>query len=267
LTQAITFKPGKKIVLKDIDPGHTGGLKNKAAAEDEINEGVAAIADLSFRLYAEARRSVLLVLQGMDTSGKDGTIRHVMTGVNPLTCEIVAFKEPTTEELDHDFLWRIHRAVPRRGKIGIFNRSQYEDVLVVRVKKLVPEAVWRSRYAMINGFERLLTQTDMTIVKCFLHISKEEQRKRLQARIDDPHKRWKFNLGDLADRRLWDEYQEAYQDALTECNTEEAPWHIIPSDRKWFRNLTITRILRKTLEDLDPQFPPAKDNLDGLVVE
>ena len=267
LSQATTFKPGKKIELKDFDPGYTGGLKNKAAAQEEISAGVATIADLSFKLYAEARRSVLLILQGMDTSGKDGTIRHVMTGVNPLTCDIVAFKEPTTEELDHDFLWRIHRAAPRRGKIGIFNRSQYEDVLVVRVKKLEPESVWKSRYPMINGFEQLLTQTDTTIVKCFLHISKEEQRKRLQARIDDPLKRWKFNLGDLADRRHWDEYQEAYQDALNECNTEHAPWHIVPSDRKWFRNLTITRILRRTLEDLDPQFPPAKDNLDGIVVE
>jgi PPK2 family polyphosphate:nucleotide phosphotransferase len=267
LTQPITFKPGKRIKLADFDAADSGGLKNKAAAEEEIAEGVQQIADLSYRLYAESQRAVLLVLQGMDTSGKDGTIRHVLTGVNPLTCDIVAFKEPTTEELDHDFLWRIHRAAPRRGKIGIFNRSQYEDVLVVRVKKLVPESEWRKRYGMINEFEHVLAQNGTTIVKCFLHISKDEQRKRLQARIDNQHKRWKFSLGDLADRRLWDEYQQAYEDAINECNTDHAPWHIVPSDRKWFRNLTVTRILRKTLEDLDPHFPPAKDNLDGIVVE
>lgn len=267
MSHSITFKPGKRIRLEDFDPADTGELKNKAAAAEEIAAGVERIADLSYRLYAEAKRAVLLILQGMDTSGKDGTIRHVLTGVNPLTCDIVAFKEPTTEELDHDFLWRIHHAVPRHGKVGIFNRSQYEDVLVVRVKKLVPEAVWRKRYTMINEFEHILAQNGTTVVKCFLHISKEEQRKRLQARIDDPHKRWKFNLGDLADRKLWDEYQSAYEDAINECNTDHAPWHIVPSDHKWYRNLTVTRILRKTLEDLDPRFPPAKDNLDGVVVE
>lgn len=267
MTKSTTFKPGKQIQLKDFDPGDTGGLKNKSAAQEEIAEGVAAIADLSFRLYAEGQRAVLLILQGMDTSGKDGTIRHVLSGVNPLTCDIVAFKEPTTEELNHDFLWRIHQAAPHRGKIGIFNRSQYEDVLVVRVKQLVPDAVWKARYEMINNFERLLTQNGTTIVKCFLHISKEEQRKRLQARIDNPQKRWKFSLGDLADRRRWDDFQQAYEDAVNECNTPDAPWHIVPSDHKWYRNLTITRILRKTLEELDPQFPPAKENLDGIVVE
>ncbi|MBL9122727.1 MAG: polyphosphate kinase 2 family protein [Planctomycetaceae bacterium] len=267
MSDSTRFKPGKSIKLADYDPADTGGVKNKGAAEEEIAAGIEKIADLSFRLYAEARRSVLLILQGMDTSGKDGTIRHVMTGVNPLTCEIVAFKEPTTEELDHDFLWRIHRAVPRRGKVGIFNRSQYEDVLVVRVKHLAPESVWRPRYGMINAFEKLLTQNDTTIVKCFLHISKDEQRKRLQARIDDPHKRWKFNLGDLADRRHWDDYQQAYEDALNECNTAEAPWHIVPSDKKWYRNLVVTRILLRTLTELDPHFPPAKENLEGIVVE
>lgn len=267
MTQPITFKPGKRICLADFDPGDTGDVKNKSDAAEEMADGIQAIADLSYRLYAESQRAILLVLQGMDTSGKDGTIRHVLTGVNPLTCEIVAFKQPTTEELDHDFLWRIHKAAPRRGKVGIFNRSHYEDVLIVRVKKLVPDAVWKARYAMINAFERLLVENGTTIVKCFLHISKDEQRKRLQSRIDNPHKRWKFDLGDLADRRHWDDYQQAYEDAVNECNTADAPWHIIPSDRKWYRNLAITRILRQTLEELDPHFPPAKDNLEGIVVE
>lgn len=255
------------VCLRDYDPRHIEGRWNKLAAAQRIAENTAVSGELAYRLYAENRRSLLLVLQGMDTSGKDGTIRKATTGINPLSFNITAFKQPSVEELEHDFLWRIHKATPARGHIGIFNRSHYEDVLIVRVKKLVPDAVWKARYAMINAFERLLVENGTTIVKCFLHISKDEQRKRLQSRIDNPHKRWKFDLGDLADRRHWDDYQQAYEDAVNECNTADAPWHIIPSDRKWYRNLAITRILRQTLEELDPHFPPAKDNLEGIVVE
>jgi len=191
----------------------------------------------------------------------------VMTAVNPQSCQVVSFKQPSAEELDHDFLWRIHKAVPRRGHIGIFNRSQYEDVLVVRVHKLAPESEWKSRYERINEFEKLLVEGGITILKCFLHISKAEQRERLQARLDDPNKRWKFSHGDLAERKLWDDYQRAYEDALTKCNTDHAPWHIIPADRKWYRNLVISQLMRETLERMDPKYPPAAEGLENVVVE
>lgn len=256
-----------EVCLRTVDPGRVEGEWTKKTAKKQIQENVAATRDLAYRLYAENRRAVLLVLQGMDTAGKDGTIRTVLTGVNPQSCQIVPFKQPSAAELDHDFLWRVHRAVPRRGNIGIFNRSHYEDVLVVRVHNLVPEEEWETRYDRINEFERLLTDGGMTIVKCFLHISKEEQRERLQARLDNPHKRWKFSRGDLAERKLWDDYQAAYEAALTRCNTEHAPWHIIPSDRKWYRNMLVSTVLRETLEELDPQFPAAEAGLENLTVE
>jgi len=263
---SITVPPETKIRLKDIDPRHDSGMK-KAAAEEEIQAHVAALGPLAYRLYAENKRAVLVVLQGMDTAGKDGVIRKVMEGLNALTTRVSSFKQPSQEELDHDFLWRVHREVPRRGDICIFNRSHYEDVIVVRVHNLVPEPVWRKRYNVINDFERLLTDGGTTVLKFFLHVSKEEQRQRLQARIDDPTKRWKFSRGDLAERRLWDDYQAAYEDALTRCNTEHAPWHIVPADRKWHRDLIVARTLRAALEKLDPQFPPADPGLDGVVVE
>jgi PPK2 family polyphosphate:nucleotide phosphotransferase len=263
----IGVAPGNKVRLAEIDPRRVEGEWTKKSALKQIEKNTAATADLTYRLYAENRRALLLVLQGMDTSGKDGTIRHVMTGINPQMCQVVPFKQPSSEELDHDFLWRIHREVPRRGNIGIFNRSQYEDVLVVRVHNLVPESEWRKRYDRINEFEELLVDGGVTILKCFLHISKEEQRERLQARLDDATKRWKFSKGDLAERKLWDDYQHAYEDALTKCNTEHAPWHIIPADRKWYRNLVISQLLRATLEDMDPQIPPCEEGLDGITVE
>jgi PPK2 family polyphosphate:nucleotide phosphotransferase len=262
----ITFQPGTPIRLADFDPKHVDEEFTKQTARKCIRKNSRVMADLAYRLYAENRRSLVLILQGMDTSGKDGTIRTVMRGVNPQSCQVVPFKQPSVEELDHDFLWRIHRAVPAKGNIGIFNRSQYEDVLVVRVHKLVPESDWRRRYDAINHFEKLLVDGGMTIVKCFLHISKEEQRDRLQARLDDPHKRWKFNKGDLAERDLWDAYQEAYEEALWRCNTQHAPWHVVPSDRKWYRNLVVSELVRETLERLDPQFPPAEEGLEGIVV-
>lgn len=260
-------KPGEKIRLKDIASEISDTSYNKKSAYNRIAENVVVMADLAKKLYAEDKRSILLVLQGMDTAGKDGTIRSVMRGMNPTSCQVVSFKKPSEEELDHDFLWRIHKSVPRRGNIGIFNRSHYEDVLIVRVHSLIPESVWKTRYETINDFEKLLHQNGTTIVKCFLHISSETQRKRLQARLDDPGKHWKFNMADLAERKLWDDYQEAYESALENCSTKYAPWHIIPSDKKWSRNLVVSEILRKTLEELDPQFPAAEADYNGIVVE
>ena len=267
MSQPLTFKPGTTIKLADFAARYEGDEWDKKSAGDQREENNEALADLGYRLYAENQRGILLVLQGMDTSGKDGTIRSIMEGLNPQGCTVTSFKKPTEEELDHDFLWRIHNAAPRRGNIGIFNRSQYEDVLVVRVRSIVPEAVWQRRYEMINEFERLLVENGTTIVKCFLHISKEEQRERLQSRLDNPHKRWKFSKGDLAERKLWDDYQEAYEAALNRCNTEHAPWHIVPADRKWYRNFIVSKILRETLEKMDPQFPPAEPGLDDITVE
>ena len=203
----------------------------------------------------------------MDTAGKDGTIRKVTRGLNPQSCEVHPFKKPTDEELEHDFLWRVHKVTPRRGNIGIFNRSHYEDVLVVRVHNIVPPEVWGERYDLINSFEKLLTTAGTTIVKCFLHVSKEEQRERLQARLDNPDKLWKFNKADLDERKLWDKYQEAYEVALTKCSTAYAPWHIIPADRKWNRNLIVSNLLRETLEKMAPQFPDPEEGLAGITVE
>ena len=267
MTQSVTVPAGSEIRLADFDSRYVDGDWTKKSAAKQIESNTTSTRDLAHRLYAENRRSVLLVLQGMDTSGKDGTIRTVMTGINPQSCQIVPFKQPSTEELEHDFLWRIHQAVPRRGNIGIFNRSHYEDVLVVRVHGLVPEKQWRRRYDRINDFEQLLTDGGTTLVKCFLHISKREQRERLQARLDNPDKRWKFSHSDISERKLWDDYQRAYEDALTRCNTAHAPWHIIPADRKWYRNMVVSQILRETLEKLDPQFPPCEEGLDDVVVE
>lgn len=260
-------QPGEPIRLADIDTRRVVGKWDKKSAARQIKKNTRVSRDLAYRLYAENRRSILLVLQGMDTAGKDGTIRTVMTGINPQSCQVVPFKQPSHEELDHDFLWRIHLRVPRKGNIGIFNRSHYEDVLIVRVHSLVPESEWRTRYDRINDFELLLSQGGVTVLKCYLHISKEEQRERLQARLDNPDKRWKFSKGDIAERGLWNDYQQAYEEALARCNTAHAPWHIIPSDRKWYRNMIVSSILRETLERLDPQFPPSEEGLEGIVVE
>ncbi|MCD4727646.1 MAG: polyphosphate kinase 2 family protein [Pirellulales bacterium] len=265
--QPLCLASGRKFRLRDFDAGYRGGIKNKKNARKELDENIAVLADLGYRLYAEDRRSLLLVLQGMDTAGKDGTIRHVMRGFNPQSCRVTSFKQPGVEELAHDFLWRVSRAAPRKGFVGIFNRSHYEDVLVVRIHKLVPKSEWESRYERINLFEKLLRDGGTTIVKVFLHVSKEEQRRRLQARLDDPNKRWKFSRADLKERGYWNDYQRVYEAALTRCNTEHAPWHVVPANRKWYRNLVVSRILRKTLEKMSPQYPPAEEGLDGLVVE
>lgn len=267
MKQPLTVPPGEKIRLDKFDPAYTGGVAGKKQAEERLRKNVETLADLGYRLYAENRRALLLVLQGMDTSGKDGTIRHVMRGFNPQSCRVTAFKTPSSQELDHDFLWRIHQAVPAKGEIGIFNRSHYEDVLIVRVHNLVPKEQWKARYEPINAFEKQLTQTGTKIVKVFLHISKEEQRQRLQKRLDDPTKRWKFRRDDLSERKRWDDYQRAYEDAMTKCNTTYAPWYIVPADHKWYRNMVVSDILRKAMEEMDPQFPPPEEDLDGIVVE
>jgi PPK2 family polyphosphate:nucleotide phosphotransferase len=266
-SQPLTVSPGTKVALADFDPHCADGDWDKDSAGAQVEKNSATIAGLAYRLYAEDQRALLVVLQGVDAAGKDGTIRVVMSSVNPQSCQVTSFKQPSEEELDHDFLWRIHKAVPRRGNIGIFNRSHYEDVLVVRVHKLAPEAEWKSRYSRINEFEELLVEGGMTILKFFLHISKDEQRQRLQERLDDHGKRWKFRLGDLDERKLWDDYQQAYEDALTKCNTKHAPWHIVPADRKWYRNLIVSQTIRQTLEKMDPQFPPPEPGLEGIQIE
>jgi PPK2 family polyphosphate:nucleotide phosphotransferase len=259
-------KPGSKVDISTLDPANTRALKGGRKAADAALPGDrAALAELQTRLWAESRRSVLLILQGTDASGKDGTVAHVFSGVNPQGTRVTSFKTPTAEEMAHDFLWRVHAAVPHAGEIGIFNRSQYEDVLVARVRKLVPKSVWKKRYADITAFESLLTQGGMTIIKCCLLISKDEQRKRFEDRLKDPQKRWKFQRGDLEDRALWKEYQAAYSEAIERTSTKTAPWYIIPADNKWFRNWAVSRLLIETVTDMDPKYPEPAD-LAGITI-
>jgi len=254
-----------KLDLEDHDPGESFGW-DKEQAKRQLADDVGALAELQTLLFAEGRRSVLVVLQAMDAGGKDGVLREVFVGLNPAGVTVTSFGAPTEDELAHDFLWRIHQHTPADGRIGVFNRSHYEDVLVVRVKQLAPATVWRKRYAHIRHFEQALVDEGTTIVKLFLNISSEEQRDRLQDRIDSPDERWKFRLGDLDDRQLWPAYMEAFGDALTKTSTPSAPWYVVPGDRKWVRNLAVARILRHTLARLDPQPPPADDGIEGLIV-
>lgn len=264
-----TFRvPTGPVDLGRIDPRSTPiGPEDKEAAEEATAELGARLDGLQEALYAEAagggRRSVLLVLQGMDTSGKGGVIGHVVGLVNPQGVHIASFKRPTAEELAHDFLWRIRKQVPVPGRIGVFDRSHYEDVLVARVDSLVPEEVWQARYAQISAFEREITEQGVTVVKCMLHISAEEQAERLLARLDDPAKRWKYNPGDLDARAKWPAYQEAYEAALERCDSDVAPWYVIPGDRKWYRNWAVAAILAETLEDMAPVFPPPDFDVDA----
>jgi PPK2 family polyphosphate:nucleotide phosphotransferase len=218
-------------------------------------------------LYAEHKHNFLIVLQGMDTSGKDGTIKHVFRGVNPQGVKIANFKVPSHIELDHDYLWRVHKKVPGKGEIVIFNRSHYEDVLVVRVHDLVPKNVWSKRYAQINAFEKILADEGTTILKFFLHIDLDEQKERLQARLDDPQKQWKFRKGDLDERKVWPNYIQAYEDVLSKTSTKYAPWYIIPSNRKWYRNLIISTILIETLKNLNMKYPTPEEDLEGIVIK
>lgn len=262
------IKPDSKINLKDFDPDDKSEFDgDKKDAEAELNELTDDLDKLQERLYAEDKRSVLFVIQAMDTGGKDGTIRKVFGNLNPAGCEVSSFKVPTTTELAHDYLWRVHQVMPRRGWIGVFNRSHYEDVLVVRVHKLVPKEVWERRYEEINAFEKMLTREGTTIVKFFLHISKDEQKERLQERLDDPTKHWKFNPNDLKERALWNEYQNAYQDILNKTSTDHAPWYLIPANRKWYRNIIVARIVHQTLKDLNPKYPETTADFSKIVIE
>lgn len=237
----------------------------KAAAKEELNTLRDELAELQHRLYSEGKRKMLVVFQAMDAGGKDGTIRAVFQGVNPQGVQVTPFKAPTKEELDRDFLWRIHKAVPGKGMIGVFNRSHYEDVLVVRVENMVPEGVWRPRYDFINQFEKLLYDTGTTILKFYLHISKEEQKKRFQERLDDPAKNWKFSHEDVEKRKQWELYMTAYEEMLSRCSTAYAPWYVIPANQNWYRNLTIARILVETLREMNPQYPQGEDLRDVVL--
>ena len=263
---ALRIRPGTRARLGRRDPAETYGF-DKASAHDPTVRALDRLRLLQDRLWAESRQAVLIVLQGIDSAGKDGVISRVMTAFNPQGCPVTAFKVPTTDDLAHDYLWRVHRHVPRKGEIGIFNRSHYEDVLVVRVHGLVPRRVWSKRYDQINEFERMLTENGTTIVKFFLSIDRDEQRERFQARYDDPTKRWKFSMGDLEERRLWDDYQAAFEEALTRTSTAWAPWYVIPANRKWFRDLAVASILADTIASLRPAYPEPEDLPANLVIE
>ncbi len=252
--------------LVHIDPNESEGFQSKDDIKDELKHQQARIAELQARLYAERKHSLLIVLQAMDTGGKDGTIRGVFQGVNPQGCQVWSFKAPSSEELEHDFLWRYHIKAPPRGMITIFNRSHYEDVLIVRVKNIVGEDVWRHRYAMINEFEHMLTLNNTTVLKFFLYISEDEQKRRLESRLEDPTKHWKFSSNDLKERTYWEQYHVAFEDAINHCSTPYAPWYVVPANKKWYRNLVIARTIADTLEAMNPQFPEAEAGLDQIVV-
>ena len=266
LRDALRIAPGSKVRLETVDANANHG-RRKARATDQLQKGLDRLTDLQDRLWAESKHPVLIVLQGIDAAGKDGTVRHVMTAFNPMGCLVTSWKAPTPIELAHDYLWRIHQRTPGKGEISIFNRSHYEDVLVVRVHELVPKDVWSKRYDQINEFERLLTTSGTTILKFFLWIDRDEQRARFQARLDDPDKRWKFRVRDLEERKLWDSYVAAFEDMLERCSTADAPWYLVPSNRKWFRNLAVADIVADVLDDLKPEYPPCPDDLTGVVVE
>ncbi|HEX5779411.1 MAG TPA: polyphosphate kinase 2 family protein [Xanthobacteraceae bacterium] len=285
IAQRYRVEDGKNFRLKDINPGDTGGL-DKDGAKDLLKDGVKSLSQWQEKLYADDRWSLLLIFQAMDAAGKDGAVEHVMSGVNPQGCMVTSFKQPSAQELDHDFLWRTTKALPERGRIGIFNRSYYEEVLVVRVhpkildgqklpKGLVTDRIWQERYESIRDFERHATRNGTAILKFFLHVSKEEQLQRFLDRIEEPGKRWKFSMGDVAERKLWDRYQESYEDAVRATAAPHAPWYVVPADKKWFTRLVVARAIVDTLERLNPQFPtvtgPALDELmkarEALVAE
>jgi PPK2 family polyphosphate:nucleotide phosphotransferase len=251
-------------VLPSVGTRDHPGIESKDAALSEVEDTAAHLAELQDRLWAEQERAVLVVLQGMDTSGKSGTVKHVFRGVNPMGIDVTAFKQPTEEELAQHFLWRIDRRLPDPGEIMVFDRSHYEDVLVVRVRELVPPDEWERRYDEINAFEQRVAATGTAIVKCYLHISRDEQRERLLARLDDPDKHWKFSEGDVEERRHWDDYMAAYEDAIARCHTHVAPWYIVPADRKWYRNWAIERLVVETLEEMDPRYPRPELDVPAL---
>ncbi len=264
--QELRVTPDSRFRLGDVDSGYTGKFESKKQAEERLREGTERLRELQEKLYAQDRWAVLLIFQAMDAAGKDGTIAHVMSGVNPQGCQVYSFKAPSSEELDHDFLWRTNRCLPERGRIGVFNRSYYEEVLIVRVhpailgaqklpSELVTKEIWKQRHADICALERYLSRNGTVIRKFFLHVGKEEQKKRFLSRLDQPEKNWKFSLQDCKEREHWDAYMEAYEDMLRATSTEEAPWYVIPADHKWFTRMAVADIIVETLEGLRVEFP------------
>jgi PPK2 family polyphosphate:nucleotide phosphotransferase len=263
----IRIEPGHEVHLAKRDPRDTLGLPGKEETKAELSDLVGKLEHLQRRLYAEATRSLLLVVQGIDASGKDGLIRAVFEGVNPQACSVHSFKAPSSTELAHDYLWRVHAVLPERGTVGIFNRSHYEDVIAVRMLELAPEEVWRRRPRHINEFERMLSDEGTTVVKVFLHVSKEEQATRFRERIDDPEKQWKFRSADLDVHARYDEYMAAYEELLAETSTDWAPWHVVPADRNWVKAHVVAELLVRTLERLDPQLPAPEPGIEKLRID
>jgi PPK2 family polyphosphate:nucleotide phosphotransferase len=263
LRDRFQVKPGKKFRLSDRDPEDSAGISDKEVSLAIKEKNTRKLADLHDLLYAEQKHALLIVLQGMDASGKDGTIKHVMTGVNPAGCTVTSFKVPTAEEAAHDFLWRIHKAVPPKGYIGIFNRSQYEDVLVTRVHNLISESVCKSRYDQINDFEQLLVENNVVLLKFFLHISKDEQKRRFDERRKEADKNWKISDADFRERAFWDDYQKAYEDAIGKCTTKSAPWYVVPANKKWFRNLAVSQMIVDALAELNMKYPARQPEAKG----
>ena len=267
ITNKLMVTEGKKINLQKLSPEYDFSI-NEKKAEYVLKQNLKKrMSDLQYRLYAERKKALLIVFQGIDTSGKDSTIRHVISAFNPQSCTVKAFKEPTTEDLSHDFLWRIHKSAPAKGEIVIFNRSHYEDIIQPRVHKTIHKSIWSQRYEHINAFEKCLSDSNIKIIKFFLHISKEEQRKRLEERLNDPSKHWKVSERDMEDRKFWSSYTVSYQDIIKRCSNTWAPWYIIPADKKWFRNLAVGLIIVDTIERMKPKFPKPAINLSKIVID
>ena len=257
---------GHKIRLADYDPDFTGKYNDSEDVTESATKDLEELRTLQRKLYAEGKQALLVIFQAIDAGGKDGTIKHVFEGLNPQGVQVTSFKQPSVEEQAHDFLWRIHQHVPPKGYIGVFNRSQYEEVLIVRVHKLSPKDVWKAHYDQINHFEEMLTATGTTVLKFFLYISKDEQKRRFEERLADPDKMWKFSLTDIEERKYWDDYIKAFEDMLTRCHTETAPWHIIPANHKWYRDLVVTQTIIETLKTMNPSYPPPIENADQIVI-
>jgi PPK2 family polyphosphate:nucleotide phosphotransferase len=264
ISENFIVNPGIEIKLSNWDPIFTGGISKSYAENLLENDFMNQMSNLQYKLFADKSQALLVVLQGMDASGKDGTIRHAMKALNPQSCKVFSFKKPTDEEISHDYLWKIHRYMPAKGEIAIFNRSHYEAVIEERVHKLVSENTWSKRYDQINEFEQYLFENNIQIVKVFLYISKDEQKKRLEKRINDPTKQWKFSESDIIARKLWDDYIIAYEEVLRKCSTKHIPWYIIPSNNKWYRNFVIAQIIINTLENMDLKFPKPKIDLSKI---
>lgn len=267
LIKDLVVRPNMEVKLNEWDPDYDGGIFKKEVERTLNKDLLDRMSDLQYKLFADKNQSLLIILQGIDTSGKDSTIRHVMDAFNPQSCRVISFKAPNDEELSHDYLWRIHKVTPAKGEIVIFNRSHYEDVIEARVQRLIPEDVWFERYRQINEFERYLYENNIKTVKLLLHISKDEQKKRLEDRIKDPSKHWKFSEADIIKRKYWDKYIAAYEEAISLCSTPWAPWYIIPANTKWFRNFAIANIVVKSLEDMKLRFPAPQIDFSKVVID